>query len=107
MNIFARGLLIIEPLDNHLAELLHFIGRGGGENVCPVGCGEILPAQLGNSAASGGDAVGVAACCLCLQGVKGGEGLRARVVGDASHSVSYPNIKPNEADIENQRNGEK
>jgi hypothetical protein len=44
---------------------------------------------------------------LCLQGVKGREGLRGRVVSDASHSVSYPNIKPNEADIENQRNGEK
>ena len=54
-----------------------------------------------------GDAVGVAACCLCLQGVKGGEGLRGGVVGDAPHSVSYPNIKPNEADVENQRNGEK
>ena len=90
-----------------MAEFAYIVFVGGGENVCPVGCGEILPAQLGNSAASGGDAVGVAACCLCLQGVKGGEGLRGRVVGDAPHSVSYPNIKPNEADVENQRNGEK
>ena len=38
-----KMLLIIEPLDNHLAELLHFIGCGGGENFCPIGCGEFLP----------------------------------------------------------------
>lgn len=39
-------LLIIEPLDNHLAELLHFIGRGGGEYGLPVSlgkCGVIQP----------------------------------------------------------------
>ena len=41
-----KMLLIIEPLDNHLAELLHFIGRGGGEYGLPVAlgkCGVIQP----------------------------------------------------------------
>ena len=90
-----------------MAEAVYFVCAGDGEDFCPLGGGKFLPAQLGNSAASGGDAVGVAACCLCLQGVKGGEGLRGGVVCDAPHSFSYPNIKPNDADIENQRNGEK
>ena len=100
-------LFAVEALDNHLAEAVHFVWRGGGENFCPIGGGKFLPAQLGNSAASGGDAVGVAAYCLCLQGVKGGEGLRGGVVCDAPHSFSYPNIKSNDADIENQCNSEK
>ena len=38
-----KMLLIIEPLDNHLAEFAYIVCAGGGEDVCPVGCGEILP----------------------------------------------------------------